>query len=199
MTTRIAWPDSPFWAFSLEIYGRPGVEDACLDLQRRLDLDVNLLLLCCWLATHGVHLDEAAARRVAGAVEGWRIEVVRPLRAVRRRLKVRLADPERGTVFAATPDIASALRAGVIDLELDAEHLEQLVLEEAVADLSPDTTPGAAVALHNVGRFWPLDAAHDGALQTVIAAVFPDAGEAELNAPVPPARGPRGAESGPSG
>ena len=43
----------PFWDYSLALYGRPGVEACCLRLQDRLGVDVNLLLLCCWLAARG--------------------------------------------------------------------------------------------------------------------------------------------------
>ena len=42
-----------FWAFSLEFYARPGVAEACLALQDRHGLDVNILLLCCWLGWSG--------------------------------------------------------------------------------------------------------------------------------------------------
>ncbi|MGI9492931.1 MAG: TIGR02444 family protein, partial [Geminicoccaceae bacterium] len=48
------WPESPFWDYSLSLYGRPGVEQACLELQRRHGLNVNLLLFAFWLADRGV-------------------------------------------------------------------------------------------------------------------------------------------------
>jgi len=37
------FPDHPFWDFSLRLHERPGVPRACLGLQRRYGLDVNLL------------------------------------------------------------------------------------------------------------------------------------------------------------
>lgn len=183
MNVGVTWPESAFWDFSLDIYGRRGIEAACVDLQRRHDLDVNVLLLCCWLASRGIRLDDATAARIERAVRGWQTEVVRTLRALRRRLKVRLADPEPGTVFDATPDVASALRARVLDLELDGEHLEQIVLEDLVADLAPTAEPGPALATHNVRRFWSIDPAGDDALRSLFEAVFPASGGAGLNGP----------------
>ena len=62
--------DGRFWAFSLEVYGRPGVAPACLALQDRHGLDVNLLLFCCWAASQGVTLDQrtlAAAEEAVGS------------------------------------------------------------------------------------------------------------------------------------
>ena len=43
-----AFPPTPFWDFSLAVYGRPGVAPACLALQQRHGADVNLLLFCAW-------------------------------------------------------------------------------------------------------------------------------------------------------
>jgi len=40
-------PADRFWAFSLALYGKPGVAPALLGLQDRLGVDVNLLLFCC--------------------------------------------------------------------------------------------------------------------------------------------------------
>jgi uncharacterized protein (TIGR02444 family) len=37
-------PDDPFWRFSLDLYGRPGVAPACLALQDEAGADVNLVL-----------------------------------------------------------------------------------------------------------------------------------------------------------
>ena len=79
---------NPFWDFSLAVYGRPGVAAACLDLQDRLGLDVNILLFLAWAGQGcGVRLDRAELERIDAAVAPWRAEVVRPLRAVRRRVK----------------------------------------------------------------------------------------------------------------
>jgi uncharacterized protein (TIGR02444 family) len=118
-----------FWAFSLDFYGRPGVSDVCLGLQDRHGLDVNLVLLCCWLGWNGrgrlSGTDLAAAE---SAVATWRSAVVEPLRAVRRALK---AMPVVG---------ASGLRQEVQRLELVAEREAQSLL---VAGLkSPLATPG---------------------------------------------------------
>lgn len=110
-----------FWAFSLAVYARPGVEAACLALQERHGLDVNLLLFCCWAAARGRQLDAATLAAAEAAVAGWRNQVVRPMRALRRRLKREIAG------FPAEP--VDALRRRLLDLELEAERLEQQRLE----------------------------------------------------------------------
>ena len=79
----MAWPANPFWDYALDLYRRAGVERACLELQGRHGLDVNLVLLCCWLGRRGIETDEAWMRAATAAVERWQAEVIRPLRAAR--------------------------------------------------------------------------------------------------------------------
>lgn len=120
---------SAFWDFSLAVYGRPEVAAACLGLQDRHGLDVNLLLLACWLGASGRGaLGQPAWQDLCAQVAVWQGQVVGPLREVRRRLKGMLpADAS------ANADPIAALRRAVADCELDAERLEQLMLERAVA------------------------------------------------------------------
>ena len=44
MNTLESWPDNPFWDFSINFYGRDGVEERLLLLQEKLHVDVNLVL-----------------------------------------------------------------------------------------------------------------------------------------------------------
>jgi uncharacterized protein (TIGR02444 family) len=139
--TMTGLPHHPFWDFSLRVYGQAGVAPACLALQDRHGLDVNVLLLCCWLG----HCQKAKPRpaeiaRLADAVAAWHNDVVRPLRQARRRLKA------PGPAIA--PALAEALRQEVKRLELDAEHIEQLALAAqlpgAVAPATPQAENAAA-------------------------------------------------------
>lgn len=108
-------PEDSLWCFSLAVYGRPGVDGVCIDLQDRLGLDVNLLLLALWAgAVCGVRLDGAAMKRLESEAAAWHRPVVAPLRAVRRHLK--------GIAG------AEALRQTVKAVELEAERLEQIRL-----------------------------------------------------------------------
>jgi uncharacterized protein (TIGR02444 family) len=116
---------SPFWDFSLAIYGANAVEGECLDLQDQFGLDVNLILLCAFLgAVHGVTLaagDIASIRREAGK---WHEQIVRPLRAARRNLKtIKLQDAD-------ALNSAAKLRTQVKAAEVESERIEQILLEQ---------------------------------------------------------------------
>jgi uncharacterized protein (TIGR02444 family) len=102
-----------FWAFSLDLYARPGVAGACLRLQDAHALDVNLLLLCCWLARRGCRLTAADLAAAEARAAPLRARVLEPLRAVRRALKTM---PAAG---------AAELYARVKEVELAAEREEQ--------------------------------------------------------------------------
>lgn len=108
---------NPFWRFSLTLYGRDKVAPACLRLQDRYGLDVNIVLYCCWAAAQGIALEAAAISAVMDSTEVWRREVIQPLRAVRRTL--------RGGVAPVSAPAGDALRENVRRLELEAERLMQ--------------------------------------------------------------------------
>ena len=127
MTPRRA--SHPFWRFSLGLYGRSGVEQACLGLQNACGADVNLLLYCCWMGRQGRALTKRTLRRAIAATKPWQQNVVHPLRRARRALKQpspAIPEPWR-----------ARLRRTVFRLELDAEYVEQLLLARQAARLPP--------------------------------------------------------------
>ena len=176
------WPANPFWDYSVELYGRPGVEAACLELQRRHGLDVNLILLCCWQATRGAELDHATLGRAKTVVASWQAEVVRPLRALRQRLRAKLVDPEPGSVVELWPELAAAIRERALALEIDGEHLVQLGLYRAVSGLPARATPGPTLAGVNLRRYWQFDRRDRHALRTLLGKAFPEAAADQLEA-----------------
>lgn len=125
-------PSNPFWDFSLALYGRPGVAPALLGLQDRRGVDVNLLLYCCWMGSGGQLLSRAdlAAARDVGLV--WQQEIVHPIRAARRRLKLGFPGLNAEAV--------EALRRRLGDIEIEAER----VVQDAMAGLRPSAAPGGS-------------------------------------------------------
>lgn len=146
------------WTFALETYARPGVEAACLSLQERRGLDVDLLLLACWLGRRGVRLPAAHLPALEAEVAALRNEVIVPLREIRRRMK-RTVWPDG----LAAP--AEGLRAGVKRLEIDAERAELEALERATRDLQGSA---GSVVEANLGLFG--DPATDPDLEVLVAA-----------------------------
>jgi uncharacterized protein (TIGR02444 family) len=147
---------SAFWAFSIAVYANVEVHKECLELQDRDGLDVNLVLFCAFVgAIHGALLSEQATEEAIAAVSTWHGQVVSNLRAARRALKLHL---DRSLSPMGAP-IAN-LRAQVKALELEAERIEQQILEHwltAKVGSLPRAEPRTA-AERNVRTLFALSA-----------------------------------------
>lgn len=127
-----------FWAFSLEFYGRLGVEPACIALQDAHGADVDVVLFVLWCASRGRRLDASELGAIDAAVASWRSAVVQPVRKARRALK-----PAPSPPFC--PDTVAALRERLLAAELEAERLQQGAME-ALAPPPGNADPGQAAA-----------------------------------------------------
>jgi len=139
-------------SFAQELYQRPGVEAACLQLQAQ-GADVCLLLCGAWLETRGVACTAGRCRELQQLAKPWRERVVEPL----RRLRQAWREP------AGTDAPLSELRERLKALELDAEW-ELLARLEAACSEWPATCAAASDWLEC------LTGSGDGALQTLRAA-----------------------------
>lgn len=133
-------PGSPFWRFSVAFYRQPGAAKACLELQDRCGVDVNLLLFLLWMASarRSLAADEVGA--LDARLSRWRSEVVRPLRDMRRMLKAAPPLVEAGQ--------AEGFRDRVKAIELEAERLQQEAMH-ALSDslaVEPAASPEQAAA-----------------------------------------------------
>lgn len=128
-------PGSALWEFSQDLYGRPGVAEACLALQDRRDLDVNILLFCCWAGLRGQALTLEGLGACIDAARPWQDQVVKPLRAARRWLKGQQTAPAGA---------AETLRQAIKAQEFEAERLELLILAEAASRAPEQGVPACA-------------------------------------------------------
>lgn len=153
-------PDSAagaFWRFSLDLYARPGVAVACLELQDRHGLDVNLVLFAAWVGVSGRgRLSVADLAAAEAAIAPWRRDVIVPLRDLRRRLK-------------GEPDTASLYQSAKA-AELDAEHVAQDRLERTAPPRQPGTAPFED-ALANVALYLGSDIDVPAPLRAGLAAL----------------------------
>lgn len=133
------FPDSPFWDFSLEVYGKPRVADSCIYLQDRYGMNVNVLLLCVWVGAAGMgSLAATDLNRCIRRTRDWQRTIVKPLRGIRRAC----GDEPLGV-----PDaLMQIFRPLVQGTEIDAEHVEQLVLADTLKDRTVGDASGAGLS-----------------------------------------------------
>lgn len=125
-----------FWRFSLQLYAQPQVADLCVQLQDTYQLNVNMLLWCCWLEQKAIALTAARLEQAHERVDAWEQEYVLPLRTLRRKLKQQFG----------TADVAiETLRQQIKQAELLAEKQMQIWLEALTADWSAEANPSINV------------------------------------------------------
>ena len=175
------FPDHPFWEYSLRVYMTEGVGDACLELQEAHQLDVNVLLFCMWFSHSGRGaLGSEDMKSVTGSVASWHQEVVRPLRAVRTRMK--------GGMSPAPLELSDSLRRRIQKIEIDCEHTEQLVLAGSVFREPAGDRPFPARvldAMDSLGRYFDAIGASISdndrtQLEVLMRVGFPELSPAEI-------------------
>jgi uncharacterized protein (TIGR02444 family) len=169
------FPASELWDFTLSVYGQEGVAGACIALQDRRGLDVDVMLFCSWHGATGrgaIGLEELD--RAWAAVAVWQAEVVSALRAVRRRIK---------DGFPAAPeDAARDIGKAVLSREIEAEHISLIMLEGTTSRAADPGLPGerrladaaASYALYLGSRGVEPDAADRADLLAILSAAVPD-------------------------
>jgi uncharacterized protein (TIGR02444 family) len=157
------FPEHPFWDHAIATYGKEGVSQACLEIQERHGIDVNIVLFCVWFADSGRgRLNSAHIDAILAASRAWNQDVVCHIRQLRRALKVG---------FTEVPgEWREAFRRQIQATEIDAEHLEQLLIAAAaegmpaatlaaVEDRATDATASVRAYLDAIKvQFSPADA-----------------------------------------
>ncbi len=124
--TAFRFEDHPFWDFSLRIYGNDGVPAACIELQERRGIDVNLLLFSAWIGESGRGvLAESDLEAALAVTTAWNRDIVCALRVIRDRLK--------GGMPPIPTERSGILRKMILDIEVKSEHVEQIALATAVS------------------------------------------------------------------
>ncbi len=138
--------ESPFWRFSLRFYSRAKVSAACLELQDKSGVDVNLLLFLLFLAEHRRRVTQEDVARFDATVRDWRESVVKPLREIRRALKNGVGD--------ISAEVSESFRGQIKRLELESEHIEQTVLERfSASDLGVELASRIEAAETNLSAY----------------------------------------------
>ena len=111
-----------FWRFSLALYRRSNIPEACLELQDSFGCDVNMALFCLWTGLRSGQISDDTMQNAVKLSEEWGRRAVRPLRAVRRDLK-------SGMDGVAWQTVREQIKA----VELAAEQAQQQALEALAA------------------------------------------------------------------
>jgi uncharacterized protein (TIGR02444 family) len=129
---------SPFWTFSLGYYRAAGVSEACLELQDNCGVDVNVVLFLLWMASQQRQVGADAVKRLADKVRPWQVDVIGPIRALRRRLKSDAPLLDKGS--------AELFRTKIKAVELESERLQQEAMYALASGIASEPTPSVTAA-----------------------------------------------------
>ncbi len=168
------FPNSDFWNYSSQLWTLPNVENQCLLLQNQHELNVNLILFCCWTGDQGYSLNRDDIETLLGTASSWE-NVIKPLRDTRRMMKQNL--------LAMPAEIADQTLENISEMELNTERMEQLALEKAIplTQLSHSDSSHVECALLNIRCYLaslpdgPDSEQLNGELNQLLTDIFQDA------------------------
>ncbi|WP_333608412.1 TIGR02444 family protein [Arsukibacterium sp.] len=117
------------WQFSLALYAK--VQPLCLQWQDNFGLNVNLLLLLCYLEQHQLSLSSSQLQQLAATLDSFSRDFTKPLRQLRRN----------SSQAPLTPARQQQLKQALLKAELVAEQLEQQLLLAHCPPLSLTAKP----------------------------------------------------------
>jgi len=117
------FPNSEFWNYSSQIWKLPDVENICLELQNNYDINVNLILYCCWVGDKNLNLNDDDLQILLDTIQPWQT-MIKPLRDSRKMMQQQL--------IAMPANMLDQTIENISEMELNAEHMSQLALEKAL-------------------------------------------------------------------
>jgi uncharacterized protein (TIGR02444 family) len=179
MADKTEIPSHPFWDFALPLHETKGVGEAVIAMQDRHGVNVNVMLLSCWVgATGRGRLGEGGVRKAIEAAEVWNRDVVQPLRNVRRVMRPGIPPIDKA--------ISDSLRRRILDIEIDCERAEIVMLGQALDRAVNKGTPQSraedvAANLRDYFRALGVKPSDDdfAYLHTLIGAAVPDIAHSE--------------------
>ncbi|MGK0297624.1 MAG: hypothetical protein ACI9XC_001234 [Gammaproteobacteria bacterium] len=133
-----------FWNYSIKAYSQDGVPNACLILQDKFELDVNMILFCCWYGITNGNLSKELFCHCHEYCRTWSTKTVKPLRNIRTWLK------DHGcTENNHDKNACMSYRDKIKAIELESEKIQQLTLESMskiknTKNMSPQEKSGTA-------------------------------------------------------
>jgi len=141
------FPTSELWNYSTQIWTLPEVEAICLDLQDNYDINVNMLLYCCWIGDKNLSLNDDDLQALLDTIQPWQT-IIKPLRDSRKMMKQQL--------IALPANMIDQTVSNISEMELNAEHMTQLALEKALRPekITPcDGLSGIECSLNNIKTY----------------------------------------------
>ncbi len=141
------FPKSEFWNYSTQIWSLPNIESGCLELQNHHNININILLYCCWAGENNLTLNEDNIQTLLKSAKPWQ-DIIEPLRKSRKVMQ--------DSLIAIPADKRSQTVANISEMEINTEHMAQLALEKALKLASlkkADDKTNCQCSQHNIDTY----------------------------------------------
>lgn len=134
--------ENKFWVYSCAVYANEEVKAACLRMQDRFGLNVNVLLYCLYLGQQQKLINQEQFERLACTLSPWHENITRPLRQLRRKIKTHAAS-----------DLSVYNK--ITEAEIASEREEQNLIESALGrgETAREMDSPNAVTVQNLKRY----------------------------------------------
>jgi uncharacterized protein (TIGR02444 family) len=110
---------NPLWDYSLKLYANEDVKRLCLTLQDCYDINVNMVLWCCWYASDRGQFSQEFLNQILTYNAPWHENVTRQLRQARQWLRSKQQN-----------ELIQPFRQQILQLEIISEAFQQKQLYE---------------------------------------------------------------------
>ena len=139
-----------FWDFSNQLYEKIGIAEICLNLQDELEVDVNLLLFCYWIARFRHVPSKAEWTKIYKFSIDWQKHTVKPIRNARKSLSIKRTSNLEDTDY-------TELRRQLKINELRAEKIQQDTIQSFIKVKSKENNSFSSdEALTNLSYYFSL-------------------------------------------
>lgn len=120
--------ETDLWAWALRVYADDGISQSLLEFQDRFDLNINIILWCCWCALHDKILQRVEILNAVKMDREWSTHVTVPLRLARRNCRAfDRARQSEGNGNRGSEDLQSFYEAiKAVELQSERHELESL-------------------------------------------------------------------------
>lgn len=172
-------PEHPFCAFVKQITSHEYTKSILLTLQQRLNLNINILLFCCWVGQTGrKQFNKKDIQNISTAITPWHEQVIAALKKLRKLLRQKTQKPIDHNIY-----------EFILEKETIANQIEQLMLTDTIMRQSyqRSITQKFTDACKNVSIYCKesragMDQQDIEIIKQLLSLVFPTVGQEQISA-----------------
>lgn len=134
---------NPLWDYSLKLYINEDIKQLCITLQNSYDINVNIVLWCCWYASDQGEFSQEFLDQILADNAPWHDNVTCQLRQARQWLRNNQQN-----------ELVQPFRQQILQLEITSEAFQQKQLYELSINKKETAQNSVNAARINLQRYF---------------------------------------------